>query len=171
MEDNGIKGLSNLGPLPRLRALYLSLNRIVELSELEKLRSLRHLLVIHMAQNPVARKPQYRLQLLHCVPSARAVDGREAFTLSFCRKGVAGDHGGARALGADRAGAPRRERREALREWRFCDNGKTAAGASDFLCQSGSQVYVFNDPPPSSVQVWGLLQLLKEASLAFTALF
>ena len=26
----------------------------------------------------VARKPQYRLQLLHCVPTARAVDGREA---------------------------------------------------------------------------------------------
>lgn len=73
----GTPGLSNLGPLPRLRALYLSLNRIVELSELEKLRGLRHLLVVHMAQNPVARKPSYRLQLLHCVPSARAVDGRE----------------------------------------------------------------------------------------------
>ena len=29
----------------------------------------------------VARKPQYRLQLLHCVPTAHAVDGREATKL------------------------------------------------------------------------------------------
>eukprot|EP00438_Fugacium_kawagutii_P028457 Skav206781 [mRNA] locus=scaffold1075:230963:237092:+ [translate_table: standard] len=56
LEDNGLKSLSNMGPLPRLRALYLSLNRIVELSELEKLRSLRHLLVVHMAQNPATRQ-------------------------------------------------------------------------------------------------------------------
>ncbi|CAJ1404222.1 unnamed protein product [Effrenium voratum] len=79
-EDNGLKSLLNLGPLPRLRALYLSVNRIAELSELDRLRHLRHLLVVHMAQNPVARKPQYRLQLLHCVPSARAVDGKEVST-------------------------------------------------------------------------------------------
>ncbi|CAJ1459085.1 unnamed protein product, partial [Effrenium voratum] len=51
-EDNGLKSLLNLGPLPRLRALYLSVNRIAELSELDRLRHLRHLLVVHMAQNP-----------------------------------------------------------------------------------------------------------------------
>lgn len=113
VEDNGLKSLSNIGPLPRLRALYLSLNRIVELSELEKLRPLRHLLVVHMAQNPVARKPQYRLQLLHCVPTARAVDGREVT----------------------------HEEPERLDQVAFMDGGKTAA------------VYVFNDPPPSNVQV------------------
>eukprot|EP00435_Cladocopium_sp_Y103_P068210 s894_g31.t1 len=113
VEDNGLKSLSNMSPLPRLRALYLSLNRIVELSELEKLRPLRHLLVVHMAQNPVARKPQYRLQLLHCVPTARAVDGREVTP----------------------------EERERLDQVAFMDGGKTAA------------VYVFNDPPPSNVQV------------------
>jgi len=113
VEDNGLKSLSNMGPLPRLRALYLSLNRIVELSELEKLRQLRHLLVIHMGQNPVSRKPQYRLQLLHCVPSARAVDGKEVTA----------------------------EERERLDQIAFTDIGKTAA------------VYVFNDPPPPSVQV------------------
>ena len=32
----------------------------------------------------VARKPQYRAQLLSCVPTARAVDGKEAqFALLF----------------------------------------------------------------------------------------
>merc|ERR1712050_351513 len=56
-EDNGLKSLANLGPLPRLRALYLAVNRIAELTELEKLRNLRHVMLIHLSQNPVARKP------------------------------------------------------------------------------------------------------------------
>eukprot|EP00931_Biecheleriopsis_adriatica_P065110 TRINITY_DN39743_c0_g1_i1.p1 TRINITY_DN39743_c0_g1~~TRINITY_DN39743_c0_g1_i1.p1 ORF type:complete len:1541 (+),score=395.74 TRINITY_DN39743_c0_g1_i1:64-4686(+) len=76
-EDNGLKSLSNLSPLPRLRALYLSLNRVAELCELDKLRHLKHLLVIHLSQNPVARKPLYRSQLIGAVSNVRAVDGRE----------------------------------------------------------------------------------------------
>jgi len=77
MDDNGLKSLANLGPLPRLRALHLSVNRIAELSELEKLRNLRHVVVINLAQNPVARKPLYRAHLINAVGSARAIDGRE----------------------------------------------------------------------------------------------
>ncbi|CAE8701122.1 unnamed protein product, partial [Polarella glacialis] len=69
--------LVNLGPLPRLRALYLSLNRVAELQELEKLRSLKQVLVIHLSQNPVARKPLYRAHVICAVQTVRAIDGRE----------------------------------------------------------------------------------------------
>jgi len=77
MDDNGLKSLSNFGPLPRLRALHLSLNRVAEISELEKLRNLRHIVIINLAQNPVARKPLYRAHLINVVGSARAIDGKE----------------------------------------------------------------------------------------------
>jgi hypothetical protein len=76
-EDNGLKSLSNLGPLPRLRALYLSQNRIGELSELEKLSSLRHVMLVHLQQNPVARKPLYRAHVIQAVNMIRVIDGRE----------------------------------------------------------------------------------------------
>lgn len=77
MDDNGLKSLANIGPLPRLRALHLALNRIAELSELEKLRNLRHVVIVNLSQNPVARKPLYRAHLINSVASARAIDGRE----------------------------------------------------------------------------------------------
>eukprot|EP00927_Polykrikos_kofoidii_P060458 TRINITY_DN55439_c0_g1_i1.p1 TRINITY_DN55439_c0_g1~~TRINITY_DN55439_c0_g1_i1.p1 ORF type:complete len:1435 (-),score=232.12 TRINITY_DN55439_c0_g1_i1:221-4525(-) len=77
VEDNGLKSLDHLGPLPRLRALYLSLNRIGEFSELEKLRNLRHVLMIHLANNPVARKPLYRAHVINNVGTVRAIDGKE----------------------------------------------------------------------------------------------
>jgi len=77
VEDNGLKSLANLGPLPRLRALYLSQNRIAELPELEKLSSLRHVMLVHLQQNPVARKPLYRAHIIQAVGSVRVIDGRE----------------------------------------------------------------------------------------------
>jgi len=76
-EDNGLRSLANLKPLPRLRALYLSLNRIAELSELEKLSSLRHVMLVHLSQNPVARKPLYRAHVISAVGTVRVIDGKE----------------------------------------------------------------------------------------------
>merc|ERR1712060_731460 len=71
------KGLENISPLPRLRALHLSSNRVGELSELEKLRSLKNVIMIHLAQNPVARKPLYRTYVISSVSSVRSIDGKE----------------------------------------------------------------------------------------------
>lgn len=76
-EDNGLKSLAHLGPLPRLRGLYLALNRVAELGELEKLRSLRHILLIDLSANPVARKPMYRTCIIQAAGSVRAIDGKE----------------------------------------------------------------------------------------------
>eukprot|EP00929_Paragymnodinium_shiwhaense_P061797 TRINITY_DN30882_c0_g2_i1.p1 TRINITY_DN30882_c0_g2~~TRINITY_DN30882_c0_g2_i1.p1 ORF type:complete len:1502 (-),score=435.63 TRINITY_DN30882_c0_g2_i1:512-5017(-) len=77
VEDNGLKSLEHIAPLPRLRALYLSSNRIGELTELEKLRHLRHVVTVSLQQNPCARKPHYRLHVINALPSARAVDSKE----------------------------------------------------------------------------------------------
>lgn len=77
VEENGLKSLANLKPLPKLRALYLSINRIAEFTELEHLRQLNHVLFIHLAQNPVARKPLYRSHVIHHLPTVRAIDGKE----------------------------------------------------------------------------------------------
>jgi len=77
IEDNGIKSLSHLQPLTRLRALHLNLNRVADLAEIEKLRHLRQLLIFSIAQNPVARKPMYRLHVIQALPAVRAIDGRE----------------------------------------------------------------------------------------------
>eukprot|EP00971_Amphidinium_carterae_P332889 6467279-Amphidinium_carterae.1 len=77
VEDNALKGLANLAPLTRLRSLYLSLNRVAELSELEKLTPLRHLLLLNLSQNPIARKPFYRAYVIHAVQHIRVIDGKE----------------------------------------------------------------------------------------------
>eukprot|EP00928_Gymnodinium_smaydae_P027750 TRINITY_DN21353_c3_g1_i1.p1 TRINITY_DN21353_c3_g1~~TRINITY_DN21353_c3_g1_i1.p1 ORF type:complete len:1571 (+),score=412.13 TRINITY_DN21353_c3_g1_i1:289-5001(+) len=77
IEDNGLKSLEHLGPLPRLHALHLSSNRIAEVNELEHMRNLRHLVIVHLAQNPVSRKPLYRAFLVCSVRSLRAIDGKE----------------------------------------------------------------------------------------------
>eukprot|EP00397_Hematodinium_sp_SG-2012_P001379 GEMP01001381.1.p1 GENE.GEMP01001381.1~~GEMP01001381.1.p1 ORF type:complete len:1576 (+),score=324.31 GEMP01001381.1:1-4728(+) len=77
LEDNCVRMLTNLGPLPKLRALYLALNRINESQELDNLAELRCLVQVGIAQNPVARKPFYRVLLLRTVPSLRIIDGKE----------------------------------------------------------------------------------------------
>jgi len=76
-EDCGLRTLSCLGPLPRLRSLFLSSNRVSELAELEKLSNLRHVQVVHLSSTPVSRKPLYRAHLIHAVASVRVLDGKE----------------------------------------------------------------------------------------------
>lgn len=77
MDENHLKSFEHIGPLPRLHALHLSSNRIAEMAELEKLRLLKQLVIVHLASNPVARKPLYRAYVINAVRLVRAVDGRE----------------------------------------------------------------------------------------------
>eukprot|EP00762_Andalucia_godoyi_P006959 ANDGO_08261.mRNA.1 Internalin-I len=77
LEENALKQLDNFRPLSRLQSLHLSCNRIMELSELDKLVELRSLLEILLVFNPVARKPMYRPHLLRRVPSLQMIDGKE----------------------------------------------------------------------------------------------
>jgi U2 small nuclear ribonucleoprotein A' len=64
-----------LGPsLPRLETLVLTNNRISQLAEVESLASIQSLLMLSLLHNPVARKPNYRLYVVHRFPHLRVLD-------------------------------------------------------------------------------------------------
>lgn len=77
LEDNALRYLDHLGPLPQLVELHLGSNRVVELSELDKLDAVPRLEVICLANNAAARKQLYRPSLLRRLPSLRCIDTRE----------------------------------------------------------------------------------------------
>ncbi|KAM9976520.1 hypothetical protein ACTFIR_010361 [Dictyostelium discoideum] len=63
--------------LPHLRALILSNNRINNLSDLEPLTKLSEIKFISLLENPVSKKPNYRLYLIHLVPHLKIIDFRK----------------------------------------------------------------------------------------------
>lgn len=60
--------------LPNLTALVLTANRIASLAEVEVLSSLKQLTLLSLLHNPVARKPNYRLFVIHRFPALRLLD-------------------------------------------------------------------------------------------------
>ena len=64
LDDNGLKSLVNIEKLEKLQTLFASGNRIQELFEIEKLAELPQLLELTLLQNPVARKPNYRMVVI-----------------------------------------------------------------------------------------------------------
>ncbi|KAK3285999.1 hypothetical protein CYMTET_6418, partial [Cymbomonas tetramitiformis] len=77
IEENGFRSLANLHPLRHLKCLALGQNRVVEISELERLAAHTELLEITLSNNPVARKQVYRPMLIKKLPSLRIIDGKE----------------------------------------------------------------------------------------------
>ena len=76
LEENGLRSLSNFN-LPNLQSLYLGLNRVNDMAELDKLGSIPFLMEINMASNPLARKQLYRANVIRRLPTLKFVDGRE----------------------------------------------------------------------------------------------
>jgi len=76
-DDNGLRSLAHLGPLPRVRSIHLALNRVADLDELENLGQLKQVVSIHLEQNPVARKPLYRAHIIGAAACVRYIDGSE----------------------------------------------------------------------------------------------
>ena len=68
IEENGLRSLEHIGPLPQLQMLSLGSNRVSDLAELEKIAHLSALLHIVLANNPVARKQLYRPTLIRRLP-------------------------------------------------------------------------------------------------------
>jgi len=64
LDDNGLKSLANIEKLEKLQTLFVAGNRIQELFEIEKLAELPQLLELTLLQNPVARKPNYRMVVI-----------------------------------------------------------------------------------------------------------
>jgi hypothetical protein len=80
LEDNGLRSLINIGPIPKLRTLLLSFNRISELSEVDHLlpdRAMPLLQELSLKNNPLSRKHLYRSTLIRKLPSLTIIDGRE----------------------------------------------------------------------------------------------
>jgi hypothetical protein len=77
LEENGLRTLDNLAGLPQLTTLAAGSNRIVEVSELDKLDSMPCLQHLALANNAVARKQLYRPALVRRLPSLRLIDSRE----------------------------------------------------------------------------------------------
>jgi len=80
MEENGLRSLDHLAPLPKLQTLCLGNNRILDVGELDKLgppNGLPALLNVALLNNAVARKQLYRPSLMRRLPSLKLIDGRE----------------------------------------------------------------------------------------------
>eukprot|EP00755_Sulcionema_specki_P010169 Sspe_Gene.6755::Locus_2269_Transcript_1_1_Confidence_1.000_Length_4905::g.6755::m.6755 len=76
-EENMIKSLDGLGKLTSLTRIFLTANRLSDLSELEKLDGLDRVIEIYITGNAVARKSLYRPTLIHKLPNCMVIDGKE----------------------------------------------------------------------------------------------
>jgi len=76
---------SNLGDsLPHLETLILTNNQLVNLADLDPLSSLTKLLRLSLLENPVTRRPNYRLYVISKVPSVKLLDfARVKLKVSF----------------------------------------------------------------------------------------
>lgn len=80
LEENGLRSLSNFN-LPNLQSLYLGLNRVNDLAELDKLSSIPFLMELSLNSNPVARKQLYRANAIRRLPTLKV-----SFLLWFLAK-------------------------------------------------------------------------------------
>ena len=76
MEENGLRSLSNFN-LPNLQSLYLGLNRVGDVAELDKLSTIPFLMELSLNSNPIARKQLYRANCVRRLPTLKFIDGRE----------------------------------------------------------------------------------------------
>jgi len=74
---NGVSSLADLRYCPKLAELYLRKNDIRDLSEVLHLRNLRHMRVLWLSDNPVAKLPHYRLYVLHHLPNLNKFDSQD----------------------------------------------------------------------------------------------
>lgn len=76
MSNNQVSFLSSDLPsqLPSLRTLILTNNQIQNIEDLKPLKEMKYLEVLSLSNNPVCKKPNYRLFLIFHVPSLRNLD-------------------------------------------------------------------------------------------------
>ncbi|XP_063003742.1 leucine-rich repeat-containing protein 9 [Elgaria multicarinata webbii] len=75
LEENRLRELNNFQPLGKLQKLFLGLNRIQDLSELEKLDCLPCIKELSIYGNPVSRKICHRPLLVFRLPNLQVLDG------------------------------------------------------------------------------------------------
>ncbi|KAJ1494090.1 hypothetical protein T484DRAFT_1766595, partial [Baffinella frigidus] len=77
MEENGLKSLANIGPLPRLHALHLGSNRVADINDLDKIASLPSVLDLTLSNNPLSRKQLYRATAIQKLQTLKILDNKE----------------------------------------------------------------------------------------------
>jgi len=77
LDDNGLRNLSNIEKLERLKNLFVSGNRLPEFWEVDRLSELPYLMEISLYNNPMARKPNYRNAIIKRLPVLAMFDGKE----------------------------------------------------------------------------------------------
>jgi Leucine-rich repeat (LRR) protein len=79
LEENGLRTCAGMPQLPRLQLLYLSSNRLADLSEINYIAQQPVLLELILAGNPLSRKPMYRPSTVRRMMQLRFLDGKEVF--------------------------------------------------------------------------------------------
>ena len=77
IDENGLRSLSNIAPLPRLQILSCVSNRVTELAETDKIAQLPSLTELNCSNCPVCRKQLYRPSLIKKFPALRLLDGKD----------------------------------------------------------------------------------------------
>jgi len=63
--------------LPKLEWLLLNNNRIEELSDIDPLQNCKNLTHLSLLENPITSKKNYRLYVIHAIPTLRMLDFRK----------------------------------------------------------------------------------------------
>ena len=77
LEDNSLRSLANIEKLERLQAFHGGGNRLAEFWEVDRFAELVYLMEISLMNNPMTRKPQYRMSILKKLPNLIVLDGKE----------------------------------------------------------------------------------------------
>ena len=77
LEDNGLRSLANIERLERLQAFHGGGNRLAEFWEVDRLAELVYLMEISLMNNPMTRKPQYRLNIIKKLQNLIVLDSKE----------------------------------------------------------------------------------------------
>ena len=74
LDENAIRTLNHLETMTNLKVLSLQGNRLNELQELDKLKSLDELTHLHLLSNPIAKKQLYRATVVNKLPQLKILD-------------------------------------------------------------------------------------------------
>ena len=77
LEDNSLRSLANIERLERLHAFHGGGNRLSEFWEVERFSELNYLMELSLMNNPMTRKPQYRMNIIKKLPNLIVLDGKE----------------------------------------------------------------------------------------------
>ena len=64
IDDNGLRSLANVEKLEKLQSFHSAGNRLGEFWEVDRLAELGYLMEISLVNNPMTKKPQYRLNII-----------------------------------------------------------------------------------------------------------